>query len=426
MNDSWSGIKDVKSSTSSDQLDRMLEHNPAIVYTCKLGRLWSFSYISPNVARILGYQARELLADPNLWRRCIHPDDQAAIPQRGATGLLVDDTRVFEYRFRHRDGQYRWLRDEVRLLPERDPLREPFECTGYCVDVTARRRAEEALEQSEARFQAFMYNSPAVAFMKDEDGRLVFVNPAFLRTAGLEGSDWQGKTDMDLWPPTLARQNRANDLEILSTGVPKAVEEVFPTSKGNRVIFMLKFPFRDNTGRIFLAGMGIDNTERRMLEERMVRTGVAPWIPRLSYDERIASGEITPPIAALPQGNETILLVEDEQLVRDLAVRVLSGQGYRVVEAANGSEALSMLEDDGLYCDLLLTDVVMPGLSGQAVADRMREVRPDVGVVFMSGYHDRSIFDPEKMTGRDRFMNKPFSPQELLRTVRQALDNRSA
>jgi len=158
----------------------------------------------------------------------------------------------------------------------------------------------------------------------------------------------------------------------------------------------------------------------------MVRTGVAPWIPRLSYDERIASGEITPPIAALPQGNETILLVEDEQLVRDLAVRVLSGQGYRVVEAANGSEALSMLEDDGLYCDLLLTDVVMPGLSGQAVADRMREVRPDVGVVFMSGYHDRSIFDPEKMTGRDRFMNKPFSPQELLRTVRQALDNRSA
>ena len=401
---------------STQLLDRLLEHNPAIVYTCTVGRLWTFSYVSPNVRRVLGFEASEFLTDPGLWLSRLHPTDRPRLPERAAVDLLADGSRVWEYRFRHRDGTYRWLQNEVRLLPDADPMREPFECTGYCIDISERKKAEAAWRDSEARFEAFMKNSPAIAFLKDEDGRLLYMNPAFTQGVGLAPASWQGRTDAELWPPHMAMPIRASDLEVLTTGVPKAVEEVYPGPQGDRVFFSLKFPLRDAAGRTLLAGMGVDATERRLLQQRFVNKR-----SESGDSETKTAPALKEPDHSLPKGTETVLLIEDEFLVRDLAKRLLSQQGYRVLEAASGVEALSVLEQCGT-CDLLLTDVVMPGLGGREVVDRIRVQRPNIRVVFMSGYSDSSIFDIGHMAPHETFVHKPFSPLDLLRTVREILD----
>lgn len=404
-----------RTGVSGQQLDRLLEHNPAIVYTCTLGRLWTFSYVSPNVRRVLGFEAEEILSDPALWLSRLHPADRPRLPERGAVSLLAEGSRIWEYRFKHRDGGYRWLQNEVRLLPEADPIHEPFECTGYCIDITERKNAEAAWRDSEARFEAFMRNSPAIAFLKDEEGRFVYANPAFVDSLGLSSSGWVGQTAHDLWPAEVAGPIQVSDREVLTTGLPKAVEEALRGPGGERVFFTLKFPLRDG-GRTLLAGMGIDATERRFLQQRFVATQpAASALPA-------QPGSHSAPLDALPSGTETVLLVEDELLVRELAKRILVRQGYRVLEAASGPEAIRVAEAHAAPLHLLLTDVVMPGLGGPEIVKRLRGRYPDLRVIFMSGYAESAIFETRALTPGENFVLKPFSPQDLLKIVRATLD----
>jgi PAS domain S-box-containing protein len=126
------------------------------------------------------------------------------------------------------------------------------------------------------------------------------------------------------------------------------------------------------------------------------------------------------------QGTETILLVEDNDLVRQLAHSVLEQFGYRVLEARNGAEAHRLSRGYEGKIDLLLTDVVMPGMSGQALAERIREGRPTTEILFMSGYSEEVTLEQGSLAGGRRFLQKPFSPAELGQRVRELLDKRGA
>ncbi len=119
-------------------------------------------------------------------------------------------------------------------------------------------------------------------------------------------------------------------------------------------------------------------------------------------------------------GTETILLVEDEDLVRDYARRALELFGYRVLEAAAGDEALELYQREGEGIDLLLADVVMPRLSGPDLARRLQRIRPELKTIFMSGYDSRSTQTLRELG--EAFIAKPFSPQELGQKVREVLD----
>jgi CheY-like chemotaxis protein len=124
-------------------------------------------------------------------------------------------------------------------------------------------------------------------------------------------------------------------------------------------------------------------------------------------------------------GAETILLVEDDETVRRAARRILERAGYRVHEARDGSEALALARTDAhghaLHVDLVLTDIVMPEMSGPELADRLRAVRPDVPVLFMSGYTDDAVLRQQLEKPGVGFVQKPFTPEELTRKVREAL-----
>jgi signal transduction histidine kinase/CheY-like chemotaxis protein len=126
----------------------------------------------------------------------------------------------------------------------------------------------------------------------------------------------------------------------------------------------------------------------------------------------------------LPRGTETVLLVEDESAVRELASRMLRQQGYNVLEAANGEEALRVAgEYAGEEIHLLLTDVVMPRLGGTELADQLKVMRPDIKVLFTSGYTDNAIVHPSILESGMAFLPKPFSSQMLARKVREVLDD---
>jgi len=123
-------------------------------------------------------------------------------------------------------------------------------------------------------------------------------------------------------------------------------------------------------------------------------------------------------------GSESILLVEDEATVRELASRILRGAGYRVLAAANADEALALSERAGSGVDLLLTDVVMPGMSGRELAEELARRRAFRAVVFMSGYTVDPLIVGVRASTEAGFLAKPFTPDDLLRIVRDALDAR--
>ncbi|MBX6366110.1 MAG: response regulator, partial [Gemmatimonadetes bacterium] len=121
-------------------------------------------------------------------------------------------------------------------------------------------------------------------------------------------------------------------------------------------------------------------------------------------------------------GPETVLLVEDEPSVRSLARRVLQRQGYTVLEAADGEAALALAAQHAERIDLLLSDVVMPRMSGRALASHLAKLRPGLRVLFMSGYADELRGRHGTVDDGIAYLQKPFTPEDLASRIRTLLD----
>jgi len=130
-----------------------------------------------------------------------------------------------------------------------------------------------------------------------------------------------------------------------------------------------------------------------------------------------------PSAKKLPRGTETILVLEDDISVRHVSVRVLRNLGYQVIEAANGDDAQRLIsESAGRKVHLLLTDMVMPQMSGRRFADWLRSASPHIKVVFVSGYLEESLHPGDRRDPGMFFLPKPFDPEQLAAKVREALD----
>lgn len=127
--------------------------------------------------------------------------------------------------------------------------------------------------------------------------------------------------------------------------------------------------------------------------------------------------------APMPSGLETILVVEDEDVVRGLVRHILQDAGYKVLDAGRGEDAIRLCAEDGQAIDLLLTDLVMPEMTGREVAGRSSELRPGLKVLFMSGYTDDAIVHHGALEANVDFIQKPFTPADLARKVRKVLDS---
>ncbi|HKM82019.1 MAG TPA: PAS domain S-box protein [Candidatus Acidoferrum sp.] len=146
------------------------------------------------------------------------------------------------------------------------------------------------------------------------------------------------------------------------------------------------------------------------------------YIPRVDQAEEHSGAP--KPTAEVPTGTETVLLTEDEQDVREIAREFLESGGYKVVEAKDASEAIELASQHNGAIDLLVTDMVMPGMTGQELAVQLQQEYPGLCVVFMSGYSEHAATEMANADPSVRLLSKPFSRGALLRTVREILQSR--
>ncbi len=144
-------------------------------------------------------------------------------------------------------------------------------------------------------------------------------------------------------------------------------------------------------------------------------TAVEPEPSRISHEPQFAL-----------TGHETILLVEDESSLRSLIEQVLSAQGYKVLVATMGEAALDIVKHHSGNIDVLITDVVMPKMGGQLLAEQLTQSHPEMKIIFMSGYTNNALLHNESLPEGSLFLQKPFTPDVLLRKVRGAISSRTA
>ncbi len=145
------------------------------------------------------------------------------------------------------------------------------------------------------------------------------------------------------------------------------------------------------------------------------------YLPRVHEKvEELTRGSVW---SGLPMGTESVLVVEDESMVRNIAIKILARQGYKVHHADTGATAIAMVEKDRLNVDLLLTDIVMPTMNGRELATRLTAMNPKLKVLFTSGYTENVIAHHGVLEKGINFLGKPYGPQSLVQKVREVLDS---
>jgi CheY-like chemotaxis protein len=141
-------------------------------------------------------------------------------------------------------------------------------------------------------------------------------------------------------------------------------------------------------------------------------------------DQPVSLRKKTKPSSPITTGCETVLLAEDQSCIRSGLREFLESKGYTVLEAANGSEALSLAACHSGSIDILVTDVIMPQIRGLELAKRVTQLHPDVCVIFMSGYSEDALLDNRLLSEENvTFVQKPFVPDDLASKIRELLNN---
>jgi two-component system, cell cycle sensor histidine kinase and response regulator CckA len=145
------------------------------------------------------------------------------------------------------------------------------------------------------------------------------------------------------------------------------------------------------------------------------------YLPRVGTGGALAAARVQG--AASRGGSETVLIVEDEDMVRALASRTLREHGYTVIEARHGADALRQLAVDSTAVDLVISDVVMPEMGGRELGRRLSTLRPSLPVLYISGYTGEDVIQRGLLDAGAPFQQKPFAPEGLARKVREMLDD---
>jgi PAS domain S-box-containing protein len=226
-----------------------------------------YVFVNDRFAEMHGYEPEELLGRNHI--DLIHPDQREIIRERADKGLKGEEVpQCYEIKRLKKDGEVVW--HEIMVS---DPItyRGSPAIMGHEIDITERKRAEEALRESEERFVLFMDHFPDVVFMKDLKGRLVYANKAYKRRGGhKKKEDWYGKTNDQLWPPETAASFNKGDQEVLSKGRSMEFIESLPHPDGQiRTQMTTKFRVLKDDEPAYLGGIGLDITDHKLAEEAL-------------------------------------------------------------------------------------------------------------------------------------------------------------
>ena len=225
--------------------------------------------VNERYLQILGYAPGELAVTVQGWRDRIHPEDLPRIV-RACEG--TEPNRALfdqEYRVRHKSGNWIWVLDRGKGF-DWDERGRPRRAAGIYLDITERKRIETALRESEERFRLFMDHSPTVAWIKNEEGRYVYLSHTFQQRFGARIDEWRGKTDFEVWPADTAEKFRRDDLAALAADQPLEIEDETQEAHGVTTYWhTMKIPFQNDSGHRFVGGIGVDITARKRAESEL-------------------------------------------------------------------------------------------------------------------------------------------------------------
>jgi two-component system, sensor histidine kinase and response regulator len=361
---------------SEERYRFLAESIPQLVWSCDSeGRAVDFNR--------RWYEYSELTMEESVgngWLNTVHPDDRQRIVEYWRKILGGGEPYCAEYRLRRgSDGAYRWHLSVGRAMRDRtghivrwfgattdvhdqkiaeDELRRAKDAAEAANrelgrEVEERARAEAASRASERRFDAFINNSPAVAYMKDEDGRYLFVNEPALRRFRTRAEDWLGKTDADIWPSEVAAEQRRNDLAVLASGRLTELSERMVAPDGAEHHFLsFKFPFTDPAGRRLLGGMSVDVTQQKRAEEELRKAKEAAESANRAKSEFLAnvSHEIRTPMNGILGMTELALDEEAQPHQRD-RLRIVHDSANSLLSIINDLLDFSKIEAGKLALD---------------------------------------------------------------------------
>ncbi|MHC5765334.1 MAG: PAS domain S-box protein [Nostoc sp.] len=257
---------EVALAKSEEQLRLTLEFN-------HIG-LWDWNVQTNEVTwndnhyRLLGLEPEISAASYQLWRDRVHPEDVDRIEQAVSNALVQHINFQGEYRVIFPDGRVHWLTGKGRGVY--NEVGEPVRMLGVIIDISEQKQAEAALQESEARFQAFMNNSPVLAWITDTDGRVLYLNQTYLRTFKLLPEQVIGQSISDLYPDEIARQHFDHIRTVIETNQVIEAIEVAPRPNGSLGEFLVyKFPILGLSAQKLVGRVAIDITERKILEREL-------------------------------------------------------------------------------------------------------------------------------------------------------------
>jgi PAS domain S-box-containing protein len=480
----------------------LIESVPLVTYIDRVDDNATNVYTSPQAVDLLGWPLSDWANDPCFFERILHPDDRERVM---AEVLQANETREefdSEYRLRHRDGTYVWVRDRSAILDGHAD--EPF-ARGFLLDITQQKQLEAQLFQSQkmdalgqfaggiahdfnnlltgiggyadlavggtepdslvarcldgiktAADEAASLTSRLLAFSRRNvpERKLVDVNEIVREAASmlerLVRADVRVKLDLTHPLPAVA----ADLVQLKQLVVNLALNARDAMGDGGTLTIETTVVAGSVVLRVRDTGAGMDAATRARAIEPFFTTkpegkgtglglsvvyGVVDALGgRLSIDSAVGLGtivEIALPAAVgvneeaeavdeaspVDGGAERVLVVEDRDIVRHLTRDLLESSGFDVIAVAGGGEALEAVAASEPF-DLLLTDVVMPEMSGPELAQRLRAGRPALPVLYMSGYTDDVLDAHELSQEATAFLRKPFGNAELIAAVRGILD----
>lgn len=266
-------VEDITERKRIEESLRESEERLALALRGANDGLWDWNivtnevYYSPRFKELLGFLPDEFPDTFDAFMQHLHPDEHqfflASLQKHLETGVAFD----VEYRVRCKSGDFRWFHGRGEAV--RDKQGTPLRVVGSLRDITERKTMEESLRRSQALFESFMENSPAIAFMKDQDGRFVYGNKSFSQQISFAKGDWLGKTVFELLPADIAQPLWEHDQQVIATQCQLQVEEVTQEEDGLHSWLSFKFPVRDASGQPLVAGMSLDITAQKQMEESL-------------------------------------------------------------------------------------------------------------------------------------------------------------
>jgi PAS domain S-box-containing protein len=332
-------IRGTETRSRIEEIQKSSEERFQLVARATNDAVWDWNLTTNERWWNLGFQTLFLYTpeqiEPGIesWTDRLHPDDRvrvltgiASTIERGAT--FWSD----EYRFRRADGLYAVIFDRGYVI--NDHCGKAVRMIGAMMDITQRKRTEDAFRESEELFRRFMNHSPGIAWMKDGLGRYRYVNEPFERHFRTSLNEMKGKTDFDVFSEETATRLCRNDEIVAATEQGRDALETIPNPDGALVEWMVyKFPFKDANDDTFVGGIAIDVTDRRRAEEAL----------RKSEDRYRRLVEASP---------DAILVIKGRRIV------FMNDAGFRLLGATSQEQIIGRSFCDFLYPDF---DLKYPG-----------------------------------------------------------------